>query len=38
MTVDQIKTALGGNVDGIKGDLQVKKAVEFLVENSKTVA
>ncbi|MFS0636307.1 trigger factor [Mesobacillus foraminis] len=38
MTVDQIKTALGGNIDGIKGDLQVKKAVEFLVENSKTVA
>lgn len=38
MTVDQIKAALGGNLDAIKGDLKVKKAVEFLVENSKTVA
>ncbi|WP_391557294.1 trigger factor [Robertmurraya sp.] len=36
MTVDNIKAALG-NVDGIKGDLKVRKAVEFLVENSKTV-
>lgn len=36
MTVENIKAALG-NVDGIKGDLKVRKAVEFLVENSKTV-
>ncbi|SEM33925.1 trigger factor [Mesobacillus persicus] len=38
MTVDQIKAALAGNLDSVKGDLQLKKAVEFLVENSKTVA
>ncbi|MBM4762470.1 trigger factor [Bacillus sp. B15-48] len=38
MDVEQIKMALGGNVDAIKSDLQLKKAVEFLVENSKTVA
>ncbi|WP_066050182.1 trigger factor [Robertmurraya korlensis] len=36
MTIDNIKAALG-NLDGIKGDLKVRKAVEFLVENSKTV-
>lgn len=36
MTVENIRAALG-NVDGIKGDLKVRKAVEFLVENSKTV-
>jgi trigger factor len=36
MTVENIKAALG-NLDGIKGDLKVRKAVEFLVENSKTV-
>jgi trigger factor len=34
MTVDKIKAALGG-VDGIKGDLQLKKAVDFLLENKK---
>lgn len=34
MTVDNIKAALGG-VDGIKGDLQKQKAVEFLIENKK---
>jgi len=38
MTVENIKAALGGSLDGIKGDLQLKKAVDFLVENSKTVA
>ncbi|MFJ8255867.1 trigger factor [Peribacillus asahii] len=36
MEVDAIKKALG-NVDAIKGDLQIKKAIDFLVENSKTV-
>ncbi|WLR56163.1 trigger factor [Mesobacillus subterraneus] len=36
MTADQIQAALGGSLDGIKGDLQMKKAVDFLVENSKT--
>lgn len=37
MTVDNIKKALG-SLDGVKSDLQIKKAVDFLVENSKTVA
>ena len=36
MTVENIKAALG-NLEGIKSDLQVKKAVEFLVENSVSV-
>lgn len=34
MTVENIKAALGG-VEGIKGDLQLKKAVDFLIENKK---
>ncbi|MCO7127931.1 trigger factor [Sporolactobacillus shoreicorticis] len=34
---DQIKTAMGGT-DFIKGDLQLRKAVDFLVENSKPKA
>lgn len=34
MTVDSIKKALGG-VEGIKSDLKLKKAVDFLVENKK---
>ncbi|WP_026572272.1 trigger factor [Bacillus sp. UNC438CL73TsuS30] len=34
MTVDNIKAALGG-VEGIKADLQLKKAVDFLIENKK---
>lgn len=34
MTVDSIKQALGG-VEGIKADLQLKKAVDFLIENKK---
>jgi trigger factor len=34
MTADSIKKALGG-VEGIKADLQLKKAVDFLVENKK---
>lgn len=36
MTVENIKSALG-NLEGIKADLKVKKAVDFLIENSKTV-
>ena len=36
MTVDNIKAALG-NLDGLKSDLQMKNAVQFLVENSVTV-
>jgi trigger factor len=34
MTVDSIKQALGG-LEGIKSDLKLKKAVDFLVENKK---
>ncbi|MEH7106660.1 trigger factor [Bacillus sp. JJ1764] len=34
MSVENIKKALGG-VEGIKDDLQLKKAVDFLVENKK---
>ncbi|WP_077327272.1 trigger factor [Virgibacillus siamensis] len=35
--VDQLKQMLGGNTDAIKEDLKMKKAIEFLVDNSKTV-
>lgn len=34
MTVDSIKQALGG-LEGIKSDLKLKKAVDFIVENKK---
>ncbi|KUP05900.1 trigger factor [Bacillus coahuilensis m2-6] len=37
MTADMIKQALGG-VEGLKADMKVRKAIDFLVENSKTVA
>ncbi|WP_071460292.1 trigger factor [Bacillus massilinigeriensis] len=37
MPIDNIKTALG-SLEGLKSDLKLRKAVEFLVENSKTVA
>ncbi|MDQ0215419.1 trigger factor [Oikeobacillus pervagus] len=37
MAVEDIKKALG-NAEGLKGDLKIRKAVDFLVENSKTVA
>ncbi|MCC3647468.1 MAG: trigger factor [Bacillota bacterium] len=37
MSADQITQALG-SLEGLKADLQIKKAVDFLVENSKTVA
>src|SRR3954454_7221770 len=36
MTVENIQAALG-NLDGIKSDLQVKKAVQFLIDNSVSV-
>ncbi|QPC47086.1 trigger factor [Mangrovibacillus cuniculi] len=35
LSADQIRTALGGNFEQIKTDLQIRKAVEFLVENAK---
>lgn len=37
MPVENIKNMLG-NFDGLKEDLKIKKAVDFLVENSKSVA
>ncbi|WP_316571826.1 trigger factor [Neobacillus sp. YIM B06451] len=37
MTVENIVNALGGT-EGIKSDLQKNKAVDFLIENSKTVS
>jgi trigger factor len=36
MDVEAIKQALG-NLDGVKSDLRIRKAIDFLVENSKTV-
>lgn len=35
--VEQLKQMLGGNADAIKEDLKFKKALDCLVENSKTV-
>ncbi|MCM3455390.1 trigger factor [Heyndrickxia oleronia] len=37
MSVEDIKNALGG-LDTVKKDVKIRKAVEFLVQNSKTVA
>ncbi|KKI92284.1 trigger factor [Bacillus sp. SA1-12] len=38
MPVESIKQALGGSAEGLKEDLKVRKAIDFLVENSKVVA
>ncbi|UNL84386.1 trigger factor [Priestia koreensis] len=38
VSVEQLKSMLGGNLDSLKEDLKIRKAIEFLVENSKTVA
>ncbi|KIL77927.1 trigger factor [Bacillus badius] len=38
LSVEDIKKALGSNLDGMQADLKIRKAVEFLVENSKTSA
>ncbi|PAV27709.1 trigger factor [Virgibacillus profundi] len=35
--VDQLKQMLGGNADALAGDLKMRKAIDFLAENSKTV-
>jgi trigger factor len=37
MPVEQIKQALG-SLEGLKEDLKIRKAIDFLVENSKDVA
>ena len=36
MTVENIRAALG-NLDAVKGDVQAKKTVQFLIDNSKTI-
>jgi len=36
MEVDQIKQILGGNAEMMKEDLKLRKAIEFLVDNSQT--
>ncbi|WP_404404169.1 trigger factor [Jeotgalibacillus malaysiensis] len=38
MSVDQIKAALGGSTEILENDLRVQKAIDFLVDNSTTVA
>ncbi|MFZ3576382.1 trigger factor [Virgibacillus sp. DJP39] len=35
--IDQLKQMLGGNTDAIKEDLKFKRAIDFLVEESKVV-
>src|SRR5690606_17931399 len=35
---EQLKQMLGGNLDAIKEDLLFRKAIDFLVENKKTIA
>ncbi|WP_121615109.1 trigger factor [Virgibacillus halodenitrificans] len=35
--IEQLKQMLGGNTDALKGELKMRKAIDFLVENSKTV-
>jgi trigger factor len=35
--VDQLKQMLGGNTDALKGDLKMRKAIDFLADESKTV-
>jgi trigger factor len=36
--IEQLKQMLGGSADALKEDLLFRKAIDFLVENSKTVA
>ncbi|MFC4388328.1 trigger factor [Gracilibacillus marinus] len=36
MELDQIKQALGGNIAGLNDDLKFRKAIDVLVDNSKT--
>ena len=35
--VEQLTQMLGGNTDALKGDLKYRKAIEFLVDESKTI-
>lgn len=37
MTAENIQMALGGSLDGLQSDIKAKKAIDLLVENSKTV-
>ena len=36
--VEQLKQMLGGNTDALKGDLKMRKAIDFLADESKTVS
>ena len=36
MEIEQVKQALGGNTAALKDDLKFKKAIDVLVDNSKT--
>jgi trigger factor len=36
--VEQIKQILGGNAEALKSDLKMRKAIDFLLEESKTVS
>ncbi|WP_202080256.1 trigger factor [Caldalkalibacillus salinus] len=38
MEANDIKQRLGGNLESLEGDLKIRKAVDLLVNNSKTVA
>ncbi|MFC0270203.1 trigger factor [Metabacillus herbersteinensis] len=38
MPAENVKAALGGSDEGLKEDLKIRKAIDFLVENSKDVA
>ncbi|MFA1822521.1 trigger factor [Virgibacillus oceani] len=36
--IEQLKQMLGGNTDALKGDLKMRKAIDFLADESKTVS
>ncbi|GAA0355506.1 trigger factor [Bacillus horti] len=38
LEVDELKQRLGSQLDGLKADVRIRKAVDLLVQNSKTVA
>lgn len=38
MPAENVKAALGGSDEGLKEDIKIRKAIDFLVENSKDVA
>lgn len=38
LEVDDVKSRLGNQLEGLEGDIKIRKAVDLLVNNSKTVA